>query len=211
MRKVRDIQPGLIAMTETDSDMRSLVEIKDITGGAGALGLLGYGMPGVLVGLANAGFILSGSIILGMAIFMGGFAMFTAGLMEWKKGNTYGLTAYGSYGLFWFSFAALFILPVLGLAKDTGGPGAMAAYLALWGLFPLILFIGSLKMSRALQFVLGTLALVFFLEAAGAGMGAGTWTLLAGYIGIISGFAAIYTALAPVLNDIYGKTVAPLC
>ena len=197
-------------MTETTTITKSIVEIKDITAGAGALGLLGYGMPGVLLGLANAGIIQAGSVILGMAIFMGGVAMFTAGLMEWKKGNTYGMAAYGSYGLFWFSFAALFILPVLGFAKDTGGQGAMAAYLALWGLFTFILFIGSLKMSRALQFVLGTLALVFFLEAIGAATGSGMFTVLAGYIGIISGLAAIYTALAPVLNDIYSRTIAPL-
>jgi succinate-acetate transporter protein len=197
-------------MTETTSSKRSIVEIKDITAGAGALGLLGYGMPGVLLGLTNAGIIQAGSMILAMAIFMGGFAMFTAGLMEWKKGNTYGMAAYSSYGLFWFSFAALLILPALGLAKDTGGAGAMAAYLALWGLFTLILFIGSLKMSRALQFVLGTLALVFFLEAAGAATGTGMFTVVAGYIGVISGLAAMYTALAPILNDIYGKTVAPL-
>ncbi len=197
-------------MTETSNNKRSIVEIKDITAGAGALGLLGYGMPGVLLGLANAGIIQAGSMILAMAIFMGGFAMFTAGLMEWKKGNTYGMAAYSSYGLFWFSFAALLLMPVLGLAKDTGGAGAMASYLALWGLFTLILFIGSLKMSRALQFVLGTLTLVFFLEAAGAATGTGMFTVVAGYIGVISGLAAIYTALAPILNDIYGKTVAPL-
>ena len=197
-------------MTETSNNKRSIVEIKDITAGAGALGLLGYGMPGVLLGLANAGIIQAGSMILAMAIFMGGFAMFTAGLMEWKKGNTYGMAAYSSYGLFWFSFAALLLMPVLGLAKDTGGAGAMAAYLALWGLFTLILFIGSLKMSRALQFVLGTLALVFFLEAAGAATGTGMFTIVAGYIGVISGLAAIYTALAPILNDLYGKTIAPL-
>ncbi|MCX6698134.1 MAG: acetate uptake transporter, partial [Methanoregula sp.] len=188
----------------------SIVEIKDITAGAGALGLLGYGMPGVLLGLANAGIIQAGSMILGMMIFFGGFAMFTAGLMEWKKGNTYGMAAYASYGLFWFSFAALLLLPVLGLAKDTGGAGAMAAYLALWGLFTVILFIGSLKMSRALQFVLGTLAIVFLLESAGAATGSSIFTVFAGYIGIVSGFAAIYTALAPVLNDIYGRTIAPL-
>ena len=197
-------------MSETSSNKRSIVEIKDITAGAGALGLLGYGMPGVLIGLANAGVIQAGSMIIAMAIFMGGFAMFTAGLMEWKKGNTYGMAAYASYGLFWFSYAALLLLPALGLAKDTGGAGAMAAYLALWGLFTVILFIGSLKMSRALQFILGTLALVFFLESAGAASGITLFTIIAGYIGIISGLAAIYTALAPVLNDIYGKTVAPL-
>ncbi len=94
---------------------------------------------------------------------------------------------------------------MIGLAKDTGRAGAMAAYLALWGLFTLILFIGSLKMSRALQFVLGTLALVSFREATGAATGAGTFTVLTGYVGIISGLAAIYSALAPVMNDIYGK------
>jgi uncharacterized protein len=195
-------------MTETRN--HSIVEIKDITGGAGALGLLGYGMPGVLAGLANAGIIQSGSIIVAMAIFMGGFAMFTAGLMEWKKGNTYGLAAYSSYGLFWFSYAGLLLLPALGLVKDTGGAGAMAAYLGLWGLFTVLLFVGSLKMSRALQFVLGSLAIVFFLEAAGVAMNGGSFTVLAGYIGIISGLAAIYTALAPVLNEIHGKTIAPI-
>lgn len=78
-------------------------------------------MPGLLLGLANAGIIPVGSMILGMVIFYGGIAQFTAGLMEWKKGNTYGLTAYGSYGLFWFSFAALLLLPGLGLAQGTGG------------------------------------------------------------------------------------------
>jgi succinate-acetate transporter protein len=197
-------------MTDTHVNRSSIVEIKDITAGAGALGLLGYGMPGVLLSLANAGIIQAGSMILGMVIFFGGFAMFTAGLMEWKKGNTYGMAAYASYGLFWFSFAALLLLPVLGLAKDTGGAGAMAAYLALWGLFTVILFIGSLKMSRALQFVLGTLAIVFLLESAGAATGSSIFTVFAGYIGIVSGFAAIYTALAPVLNDIYGRTIAPL-
>ena len=105
-------------MNETGSSKRSIVEIKDITAGAGALGLLGYGMPGVLTGLANAGLIQAGSMIIAMAIFMGGVAMFTAGLMEWKKGNTYGMAAYASYGLFWFSFAALTLLPALGLAES---------------------------------------------------------------------------------------------
>jgi len=51
---------------------------------------------------------------------------------------------------------------------------------------------------------------VFFLEAAGVTTGIGMFTILAGYIGVISDLAAIYTALAPVFNDIYGRTVAPL-
>jgi succinate-acetate transporter protein len=194
----------------TESIAERVVHIKDITGGPGALGLLGYGLPILLVSLANAGLIESGSVILGMIIFYGGIAQFTAGIMEWKKGNTFGLTAYGSYGLFWLSFAALLLLPELGLAAGTGGDSAMAAYLAIWGIFTAILFIGSFKMSRALQFVLGSLALVFFLEAAGAATGSTAITMVAGYVGIISGFSAIYTAFAPIMNDLYERVVAPL-
>ncbi len=197
-------------MTETIEREHTFVQVKDITGGAGALGLLGYGMPGLLLGLTNAGLIQTGSMMLGMIIFYGGFAQLIAGLMEWRKGNTYGLTAYASYGLFWFSFAALLLLPELGLAPGSGGAGALAAYLAVWGLFTLLLFIGSLKMTRALQFVLGTLALVFFVLAAGDAIGSTTLTVIGGYIGIISGLAAIYTAFAPVLNDVYGREIAPL-
>jgi succinate-acetate transporter protein len=188
----------------------TVVHVKDITGGPGALGLLGYGMPGLLLGLTNAGIIQTGSMMLGMIIFFGGFAQFTAGLMEWKKGNTFGLTAYASYGLFWFSLAALLLLPEIGLVPGSGGSGAMAAYLAVWGLFTAILFIGSLKMSRALQFVLGTLALIFFLLAAGQATGISTFTVIGGYVGIISGFAAIYTAFGPIMNDIYERAIVPL-
>jgi uncharacterized protein len=191
-------------------ERESIVQIKDITAGAGALGLLGYGMTGVLLGFSNAGLIGIGSMILGMVIFYGGIAQFVAGLMEWKKGNTYGMVAYASFGLFWFSFAALLLFPVLGLTTSSGGSSAIAAYLALWGIFTAILFIGALKMSKALQFVLGTLALLFFLLAAGSATGITTLTVLGGYVGIISGFAAIYTALGPVLNDIYGREIAPL-
>jgi uncharacterized protein len=197
-------------MGNEDSKNVSVMKIMDITAGAGALGLIGYGMTGVLLGFVNANLIAVGSMILSMIIFYGGFAQFVAGLMEWKKGNTFGMVAYTSYGLFWFSFGALLLLPLLGLTRTSGGAGAMTVYWTLWGIFTAILFVGSLKMSRALQFVLGTLALVFFLVAAGAWTGISSITIIAGYVGIISGFAAIYTALAPVLNDIYGRTIAPL-
>ncbi|HIH03199.1 MAG TPA: hypothetical protein HA263_04910 [Methanoregulaceae archaeon] len=86
----------------------------------------------------------------------------------------------------------------------------MVVYFVLWGLFTLILFIGEPKMTRALQFVLGTLALVCFLEAVGTTTGAGTFMILAGYVGIVSSLAAIYTAPAPFLDDLYGTAVAPL-
>ena len=87
----------------------------------------------------------------------------------------------------------------------------MAAYLFMWGLFTAVMFFGTLKSNRALQFVFASLTLLFFLLAAGDVMDSATISKLAGYEGIVCGFSAIYAGLAQVLNEAHGKTVLPLC
>jgi len=181
----------------------------DITANPAPLGLVAFGMTTVLLNLHNAGFFALGSMILAMGIFYGGLAQVIAGIEEWKKNNTFGATAFTSYGLFWMSFVALLVLPKLGLA-DASDKTAIAAYLAMWGIFTLVMFIGTLKASRALQLVFGTLAILFFLLALGDATGNGTITIIAGYEGILCGFIAIYAGLAQVLNEMYKKTVAPI-
>lgn len=97
----------------------------------------------------------------------------------------------------------------MGLA-EAPDPKAMAAYLFMWGLFTFVMFIGTLKISRALQFVFLSLTILFFLLAAGDFTGAETITRIAGYVGIVCGFSAIYAALAQVINELYGKEIMPL-
>ena len=75
------------------------------------LGLMGFGMTTVLLNIHNAGFFTLGSMILAMGLFYGGLAQIIAGILEFKKGNTFGVTAFTSYGLFWLSFVFLLILP----------------------------------------------------------------------------------------------------
>src|SRR5438067_11711839 len=111
-----------------------ITQIKDTTGNPAPLGLLGFGMTTVLLNLHNAGFYELNSIILAMGICYAGAAQIIAGIMEWKKGNTFATTAFISYGLFWLSLVALIVLPKLGWAAACNDT-VMAAYLALWGLF----------------------------------------------------------------------------
>jgi len=144
-----------------------------------------------------------------MGIFYGGIAQVIAGIMEWKKNNTFGTTAFTSYGFFWLSLVALMVMPKLGLA-EAADKKAMAAYLFMWGLFTFVMFIGTLKISRALQFVFLSLAILFFLLAAGDFTGSEAITRIAGFEGIVCGFSAIYAALAQVINELYGKEVMPL-
>jgi succinate-acetate transporter protein len=89
-----------------------------------------------------------GSMILAMGIFYGGLAQIIAGIEEWKKNNTFGATAFTSYGFFWLTLVALLVLPKMGLA-EASDKTAMAAYLAMWGLFTAVMFIGTLKANRA--------------------------------------------------------------
>jgi len=196
-------------MTPESGNPVTSVKNLDVTANPAPLGLIAFGMTTVLLNLHNAGFFALGSMILAMGIFYGGLAQIIAGIEEWKKNNTFGATAFTSYGLFWMTLVALLILPKMGLAEATDKTG-MAAYLCMWGIFTGVMFIGTLKANRALQVVFATLTILFFLLALGDITGNSTITMIAGYEGIICGASAIYAGLAQVLNEMYKKTVAPL-
>jgi succinate-acetate transporter protein len=177
------------------------------------LGLMGFGMTTVLLNIHNAGFFPDvGSMILGMGIFFGGIAQIIAGILEYKKGNTFGMTAFTSYGSFWLTLVAMLTLPKLGLA--TAPPAAfVGCYLFMWGLFTSFMFIGTLKSSLALRVIFGSLSLLFFLLAAEhwmTGSAAHLVGKIAGFEGILCGASAIYLAMAEVINEAHGRTLLPI-
>jgi len=188
---------------------QEMIVIKDTTANPAPLGLMGFGMTTVLLNLHNAGLFDLGTMILAMGIFYGGIAQIIAGIMEWKKKNTFGTTAFCSYGLFWLSLVALILMPKMGLG-NTPATAAMAAYLIMWGVFTFVMFIATLKLNRALQLIFASLALLFFLLAIADLSGSPVIKRIAGWEGIICGLLAIYAALAQVLNEVYGKTIAPV-
>ena len=188
----------------------TVTQIKDTTANPAPLGLLGFGMTTVLLNLHNAGFYELNAMVLAMGICYGGIAQVIAGMMEWKKNNTFAATAFISYGFFWLSLVTLIVLTKLGLGAPSDET-AMSAYLAVWGLFTAVMFIGTFRLNRALQFVFGTLTILFFLLAIGDYTGASAdFKHLTGYEGLVCGFSAIYTGLAQVLNELFGKIVLPL-
>jgi hypothetical protein len=84
---------------------------KDTTANPAPIGLLGFGMTTILLNLHNAGLFELNAMIMGMGIFVGGIAQVFAGLLEWKKNNTFGTTAFIAYGFFWLSLVALWLIP----------------------------------------------------------------------------------------------------
>ena len=183
---------------------------KNILANPAPLGLMGFGMTTVLLNLHNAGFFALGSMILAMGIFYGGIAQIIAGILEYRKGNTFGMTAFTSYGLFWLSFVGILVIPALIPSVTAPGDTAMGWYLFMWGLFTCLMFISTLKKPKALQFVFGSLTILFWLLALGHFLQNPDITKIAGYEGIICGLSAIYLAMAEVINETYGKTILPV-
>ena len=188
----------------------SVTQIKDTTGNPAPLGLLGFGMTTVLLNLHNAGFYELNSMVLAMGICYGGAAQIIAGIMEWRKSNTFAATAFISYGFFWLSLVTLIVLAKLGWGAPSDET-AMAAYLAIWGVFTAVMFVGTLRLNLALQVVFGSLAILFFLLAIGDFTGASAgFKHATGYEGVFCGLSAMYAGLAQVLNELFGKSVLPL-
>lgn len=185
-------------------------DTRDTTGNPAPLGLLGFGLTTVLLNFHNAGFYELNTMILAMGICYGGIAQIIAGIMEWRKGNTFATTAFVSYGFFWLSLVALIVMTKFGWAAKSDDK-AMAAYLCMWGLFTLVMFIGTLRLHIAGQVVFGSLTLLFFLLAYGDFTNASPgFKHFTGWEGIFCGFSAIYTGLAQVLNELYGRVILPL-
>jgi succinate-acetate transporter protein len=185
------------------------VQVKDGIANPAPLGLCAFGMTTVVLNLQNAGFFELNSMILAMGIFYGGLAQVIAGIIESKKNNTFGLTAFTSYGFFWLSLVGLIVIPKFGWATPASD-SAMAAYLGIWGLFTLGMFFGTLRLNKALQFIFASLTILFFLLAAEHATGNANIGKFAGYEGIICGLSAIYAGIANVLNEVCGKIVLPL-
>jgi succinate-acetate transporter protein len=189
-----------------NTENKHLLQLKDTSANPAPLGLLAFGMTTVILNLHNAGLFAFDTMILAMGIFFGGFAQIIAGVMEWKKNNTFGATAFTSYGVFWLTLTGFLLMGKTG-AFPMPEQAATVSYFIIWGIFTLVMFIGTFRLSRPLQFVFGTLTLLFFLLATrdllgktDAGVIVGK---VAGFEGIVCGLSAMYAGLSQVIKELY--------
>ena len=196
-------------MEHLEEKNRNNLFLNDNTANPAPLGLCAFGMTTILLSVHNAGVTGLSSPVLAMAIFYGGIAQVIVGIMEWKKNNSFGMLTFGSFGFFWISFAAILMLPALGLAKGPQ-PVELAVFLAVWGIFALGLFICTLKMHRLLQVTLAAVVLLVALLVAAQLTGSSLVLNAGGVVGIVAGALALYMGMGQVINEIYGRRVLPV-
>jgi len=148
-------------------------------------------------------------VVVPLAFAYGGLAQLIAGIFEFKNDNTFGTVAFTSYGLFWWWYAFLLWTVGAGWLKPPAAV-AIGVTLLLWGIFTLGLWISTFRSNRAVWLIFLLLWITFFFLAAGdLGFGA-SFRTIGGFVGLLTGVCAMYTALAEVTNATFGKTVFPV-
>lgn len=178
-------------------------------GNPGPLGLFSFASTTLILSLynVNARGIDTPNVVVGMALFCGGLAQLLAGMWEFATGNTFGATAFSSYGAFWLSFAAL-LIPSSGIgAAYAASPDpakevdAIAIYLTAWAVVTFLFFIASLRKSIALSVLFFSLTFTFVLLAISDFQGSANLGKAGGALGIITALIAYYVGLAEMLTE----------
>lgn len=175
----------------------------------GPLGLLGFGLTTVLLSFYNAEiFSTLGVDTLAMGIFVGGIMQVIAGLLSYKKGETFAGTAFTMYGFFWLSFVATHTMQrefLFTTHTETHG-----LYLLMWGVVTAFMAIATIKHNKLSLIMFSSLAITFILLSLTPLTGINTFKIIGGILGIFTGLLAIYQAVAQVINEDFDKTVLPL-
>jgi succinate-acetate transporter protein len=175
------------------------------------LGLAAFALTTFVLSMVNSGLVSAGAepVVFGLALAYGGLAQLLAGMWEFKTGNTFGATAFSSYGAFWLSFWAYVQFFASGVAEKDAGH-AVGLYLIAWGIFTAYMFVASLRTTVAVAVVFLLLTLTFIILGIGDAGGHTGITKLGGWVGLATALAAWYASFAQVTNSTFGRDVLPL-
>jgi succinate-acetate transporter protein len=175
------------------------------------LGLAAFALTTFVLSMFNAGLVDAKGepIVLGLALAYGGTAQLLAGMWEFRKGNTFGATAFSSYGAFWISFWAYAAFFAKGIPEANRGTAA-GLYLIAWGIFTTYMWVASLRTTAAVNLVFLLLAITFFVLGIGDAVGNDTISKLGGWLGLATAVAAWYASFAGVTNFTFGREVLPV-
>ncbi|HEY1421686.1 MAG TPA: acetate uptake transporter [Candidatus Dormibacteraeota bacterium] len=171
-----------------------------------ALGLAAFALTTFLLSVHNAMGVAREPLLVffGFAVFYGGLAQFAAGMWEFKAGNTFGATAFSTYGAFWMGVATTVFLVLWGKLAVTDVTSTLAWILTAFAIFnTYMLLISARTQNVAVFLVFLTLEVTEILlawgnfngDAAGSGL-----VSIGGWMGIVTALVAWYTSAAIVAN-----------
>ncbi|WP_051316944.1 acetate uptake transporter [Ectobacillus panaciterrae] len=186
-------------------------EKKETIADPGPLGLAAFALTTFVLSCVNAHLVPTSvaDVFLTLGLFYGGLAQLLAGMWEFKKSNTFGATAFTSYGAFWIALSSMVYFELTGVLSFGADRNiAVGVFLIAWTLFTFYMWIGTFRLNRSLNIVFGLLLATFILlDLTEFKIISGP---IAGYFGIGTALAAWYASAAGILNPLYGRDVLPI-
>jgi succinate-acetate transporter protein len=177
------------------------------------LGLAAFAMTTLMLSSFNAGFLNASAeaTVLPLALLYGGLTQLLAGMWEFRRGNTFGATAFSSFGAFWLAYYALVkdTLPGLTASTPANTNNAVGLFLLLWGVFTLYMTVAAVRVSKAVLAVFVALTVTFVVLAIGAFAAQADVTKAGGWLGLLTGLVAWYASFAGVAASTWGRAVVP--
>jgi len=200
-------------MTDNDSSPveRSEVTIKELPAPVcepAPLGLIGLAVAALVLGAHDMGWITSGdkSLMIPWTLSMGATAQLIAGIMDFKRNNIFGATAFTTYSLLWYAVSLTLVIAIF----TDADPNLDHYAYGLLGflIFSLILTAASTMTNHTLFGILvfidlAILALVIHI----------LWDVSekpVGFFLFVVSALSFYGAAGALLNTMAGKPVLPL-
>jgi succinate-acetate transporter protein len=181
------------------------------------LGLCAFALTTFVLSLINvqARGVTTPNIVVGLALGYGGLTQLLAGMWEFACGNTFGATAFSSYGGFWISYAII-VSPWSDVASSYTSTSefgsAVGFYLFGWFIFTFIMLIASFRSSVGLVSVFFFLTITFMLLGISQFIttNAENVAKAGGAFGLVTAACAWYVALAGLLSPDTSYFVLPV-
>lgn len=181
----------------------------EISSNPAPIGLLGFSLSIFLNSLITFDFYEENALILVMSFTCGGIAQLLTGIFEWNRGKMYGSVSFCLYGLYWTINPLMYVF----VQNGWGNPpdkNSLGFYLLIWGLFTLMLFVGSFKRPITIRFIFGSLFLNYWCMSLFQFTGSEIILKMGGVLGIFCSIVSFYAGSAEILNDVYENRIFPL-
>jgi|SRR5579859_2477566 len=190
------------------AEERAVVPVPAIANPA-ALGLGGFALTTFVLSTHNAG-LAPDLTWLGLGFFYGGLAQFTAGMWEFKTGNTFGATAFSTYGAFWMGLSTFVVLLLAGKVPAKDVTTDLGWFLLAFAIFNTYMMVWSMRINMAVFLVFLTLEITEILLFLGFFAGGGALITWGGYVGILTALVAWYASAATVANSMRVRPILPV-
>jgi len=178
------------------------------------LGLAGFALTTFLLSAFNAHLTRGGDAWLGYALAYGGIAQLLAGMWEYKRNNTFGATAFGSYGAFWIG---LFLYVRYAAGGPTNVSNDLGWILIAFAIFNLYMLVCAARVNMAVFLVFLALQLteivlfIGYLQLKPTDIANHNSIIhIGGWIGIVTALLAWYASFAGVKASVGGRLQLPV-